>query len=312
MNKILKGLFILLSISSFQSSLFAQEYTISGRVKDAANGETLIGATILITSGGGAITNEYGFYSLSLKKGKYTITYKYLGFDDLVKTIDLNQNKTVNVELMAKANVIGPAIVSAKSLEKKVENKKISVVKMETSKIKEIPVIFGEVDILKTITLLPGIQSAGEGNSGFNVRGGSQDQNLILLDEATVYNASHLLGFFSVFNGDAVKDLEVYKGGIPAKYGGRLSSIVDIKMRDGNAKRFSAIGGIGTISSRLTLEGPLVKDKSSFMIAGRRSYADVFLPLSSDRSVRESKLYFYDLNMKANYELSDKDRLYVS
>ena len=172
--------------------------------------------------------------------------------------------------------------------------------------------IFGEVDILKTITLLPGIQSAGEGNSGFNVRGGSQDQNLILLDEATVYNASHLLGFFSVFNGDAVKDLEVYKGGIPAKYGGRLSSIVDIKMRDGNAKKFAAIGGIGTISSRLTLEGPIVKDKSSFMIAGRRSYADLFLPLAPDESIQNSKLFFYDLNLKANYELSDKDRIYVS
>lgn len=169
-----------------------------------------------------------------------------------------------------------------------------------------------EVDILKTITLLPGIQSAGEGNSGFNVRGGSQDQNLILLDEATVYNASHLLGFFSVFNGDAVKDLEVYKGGIPAKYGGRLSSIVDIKMRDGNAKKFAAIGGIGTISSRLTLEGPIVKDKSSFMIAGRRSYADMFLPLAPDETIQNSKLFFYDLNLKANYELSDKDILYVS
>jgi hypothetical protein len=312
MIKIVKVSLLLVVMLLCESTLFAQEYTISGRVKDAANGETLLGATVLVESGGGAITNEYGFYSLSLEKGKYTITYKYLGFDDVVKTVDLDQNKTINIELVAKANVIGPAIVSAKSLEKKVENKKISVVKMETAKIKEIPVIFGEVDILKTITLLPGIQSAGEGNSGFNVRGGSQDQNLILLDEATVYNASHLLGFFSVFNGDAVKDLEVYKGGIPAKYGGRLSSIVDIKMRDGNAKRFSAIGGIGTISSRLTLEGPLVKDKSSFMIAGRRSYADVFLPLSSDRSVRESKLYFYDLNMKANYELSDKDRLYVS
>ena len=293
-------------------SLFAQQYTISGRIKDAANGETLLGATVLLEGGGGAITNEYGFYSITIDAGTYQVTYKYLGFDDKAQTITLDGNKTINVELVSKANVIGPAVVSAKALEKKVENKKISVVKLETAKIKEIPVIFGEVDILKTITLLPGIQSAGEGNSGFNVRGGSQDQNLILLDEATVYNASHLLGFFSVFNGDAVKDLEVYKGGIPAKYGGRLSSIVDIKMRDGNAKKFAAIGGIGTISSRLTLEGPIVKDKSSFMIAGRRSYADIFLPLAPEESIQESKLYFYDLNLKANYELSDKDRLYVS
>ncbi len=292
--------------------LFAQQYSISGRVKDASNGETLLGATILIEGGGGAITNEYGFYSTTLDSGIYKVTYKYLGFDDVTKTVILDENKTVNVELGEAANVIGTAVVSAKAIERRVENKQISVVKLETAKIKEIPVIFGEVDILKTITLLPGIQSAGEGNSGFNVRGGSQDQNLILLDEATVYNASHLLGFFSVFNGDAVKDLEVYKGGIPAKYGGRLSSIVDIKMRDGNAKKFAAIGGVGTISSRLTLEGPIVKDKSSFMIAGRRSYADIFLPFAPDENIQDSKLFFYDLNLKANYELSDKDRLYVS
>lgn len=292
--------------------LFAQQYSISGRVKDASNGETLLGATILIEGGGGAITNEYGFYSTTLDSGIYKVTYKYLGFDDVTKTVILDENKTVNVELGETANVIGTAVVSAKAIERRVENKQISVVKLETAKIKEIPVIFGEVDILKTITLLPGIQSAGEGNSGFNVRGGSQDQNLILLDEATVYNASHLLGFFSVFNGDAVKDLEVYKGGIPAKYGGRLSSIVDIKMRDGNAKKFAAIGGVGTISSRLTLEGPIVKDKSSFMIAGRRSYADIFLPFAPDENIQDSKLFFYDLNLKANYELSDKDRLYIS
>jgi hypothetical protein len=197
--------------------LFAQQFSISGRVKDASNGETLLGATILIEGGGGAVTNEYGFYSVTLDPGTYNITYKYLGYDDVVKKIILDDNKTVNIELGEKANVIGAAVVSAKAIERRVENKKISVVKLETSRIKEIPVIFGEVDILKTITLLPGIQSAGEGNSGFNVRGGSQDQNLILLDEATVYNASHLLGFFSVFNGDAVKGLEVYKGGIPAK-----------------------------------------------------------------------------------------------
>jgi hypothetical protein len=292
--------------------LFAQQFSISGRVKDVSNGETLLGATILIEGGGGAVTNEYGFYSVTLDAGTYNITYKYLGYDDVIKAVVLDDNKTVNIELGEKANVIGEAVVSAKAIERRVENKKISVVKLETSRIKEIPVIFGEVDILKTITLLPGIQSAGEGNSGFNVRGGSQDQNLILLDEATVYNASHLLGFFSVFNGDAVKDLEVYKGGIPAKYGGRLSSIVDIKMRDGNAKKFAAIGGIGTISSRLTLEGPIIKDKSSFMIAGRRSYADIFLPLAPDETIQNSKLFFYDLNLKANYELSDKDRLYVS
>lgn len=294
------------------TTAWAQTYTVSGRVKDAANGETLLGATVVVENGGGAITNEYGFYSISLEKGTYKITYNYLGYESVTRTVELSENKTINIELATQASEIGTAVISAKALEKRVENKKISVVKMETAKIKEIPVIFGEVDVLKTITLLPGIQSAGEGNSGFNVRGGSQDQNLILLDEAAVYNASHLLGFFSVFNGDAVKDLEVYKGGIPSKYGGRLSSIVDIKMRDGNAKRFAAIGGIGTISSRLTLEGPIVKDKSSFMIAGRRSYADAFLPLAPDETIQDSRLYFYDLNLKANYDLSEKDRLYIS
>ncbi|MBT8328049.1 MAG: TonB-dependent receptor [Bacteroidia bacterium] len=308
MRLLLISLFLVLS----SIAVLAQQYTISGRVEDASNGETLIGATILVKGGGGAITNEYGFYSLSLEEGSYTLTYQYLGYEDVIKTVNLSKSKTINVDLAPASTEMETAIITAKSSERKVENKKISVVKMEASKIKEIPVIFGEVDILKTITLLPGIQSAGEGNSGFNVRGGSQDQNLILLDEATVYNASHLLGFFSVFNGDAVKDLEVYKGGIPAKYGGRLSSIVDIKMRDGNNKRFAGIGGIGTISSRLTLEGPIVKDKSSFMVAGRRSYADIFLPLAPDETIQESKLYFYDLNLKANYELSDKDRLYVS
>ena len=300
---------ILLFISTLG---IAQNYTIKGRVTDAANGEDLIGAVVAVEGNGGALTNEYGFYSITLPAGSYKLKVTYLGYGDREFSVQLKGNKTLNIELKETSSVLGPAVITAKGLEKKVENKKISVVKMETAKIKEIPVIFGEVDILKTITLLPGIQSAGEGNSGFNVRGGSQDQNLVLLDEATVYNASHLLGFFSVFNGDAVKDLEVYKGGIPSKYGGRLSSIVDIKMRDGNNKRFAAVGGIGTISSRLTLEGPIVKNKSSFMVAGRRSYADVFLPLAKEEAIQESKLNFYDLNLKANYVLSEKDRIYIS
>ncbi len=300
-------LFICLSALSY-----AQTVSISGRVKDADNGEDLIGALIRVDKGGGAITNEYGFYSISLEKGTYTLTVSYLGYTDAVKTLELNENQNLNIELFKTAQEIGSVVVSAKANENNVENKKISVVKMDMAQIKEIPVVFGEVDVLKTITLLPGIQSGGEASSGINVRGGGQDQNLILLDEATVYNASHLLGFFSVFNGDAIKDLEVYKGGIPAKYGGRLASLIDIRMKDGNKKKFSGAGGIGTISSRLTLEAPIVKDKSSFMIAGRRSYADIFLPLAPDELAQESTLYFYDLNLKANYEFSDKDRLYLS
>ena len=293
-------------------NLLSQNYTISGKIKDNSNGEILVGATVRIEGAGGAFSNEYGFYSLTVPKGIYIVQVRYLGYETVEKKIDVKTNITYNVELEPKVKSIGEAVVSAKAQERAVENKKISVVKIEAAKIKEIPVIFGEVDILKTITLLPGIQTGGEGNSGFNVRGGSQDQNLILLDEATVYNASHLLGFFSVFNGDAVRDLELYKGGMPAKYGGRLSSIVDIKMKDGNNKKYAATGGIGTISSRLTLEGPIQKDKASFMVAGRRSYADIFLPLAQTDLARESQLYFYDLNLKANYEISDKDRLYVS
>lgn len=308
----MKKIKLILLFISLASTSLAQDFSISGRVRDAENGEDLIGAVVYIENGGGAVTNEYGYYSISLPKGVYNLKYTYLGFTTLEKTVKLEENLTLNIELEKSAQQIGDVTITAKSEESKVENKKISVVKMEMEQIKEIPVVFGEVDVLKTITLLPGIQSGGEASSGINVRGGGQDQNLILLDEATVYNASHLLGFFSVFNGDAIKDLEVYKGGIPSKYGGRLSSLIDIRMKDGNNKHFAGTGGIGTISSRLTLEGPIVKGKSSYMVAGRRSYADVFLPLSPDDLAKESTLFFYDLNLKANYEISDKDKLYLS
>lgn len=309
MKPFLFGVLVLL----FSHTVTAQSFTVSGRVTDGANGEEMIGATIRVKGlPKGGVTNSYGFYSITLEKGTYTLIYQYFGYTEVSKTIELTENKTVNIELEKDAQDIEKAVVTAASKERLVENKKISVVKMEMKSIKEIPVLFGEVDVLKTITLLPGIQSAGEGNSGINVRGGGQDQNLILLDEATVYNASHLLGFFSVFNGDAIKDVEVYKGGIPAQYGGRLASLIDIRMKDGNKKQFAGTGGIGTISSRLTLEGPIIKDKSSFMIAGRRSYADLFLPLANSEIARNSGLYFYDLNLKANYEISDKDRLYLS
>jgi hypothetical protein len=303
--------FVLL-LAFLSTGALAQNYSVSGRVTDADNGEDLIGALIKIKEGGGAITNTYGFYSVSMPAGTYTFTFIYLGYNEKTVVLEVKENMTFDLELVKKSTSLGEVTVTAESQDQLVENKKISVVTLEMETLKEIPVVFGEVDVLKTITLLPGIQSGGEASSGFNVRGGGQDQNLILLDEATVYNASHLLGFFSVFNGDAIKDFEVYKGGIPAKYGGRLSSLVDIRMKDGNRKHFSGTGGLGTISSRLTLEGPIVKDKSSFMVAGRRSYADVFLPLADNDLAKESTLYFYDLNLKANYILSDKDRLYLS
>ena len=306
-------LLFLMVIGLFSSSVYAQKFTISGKVSDASSGEDLLYSTILVKDQQmGTETNDYGFYSLTLDKGTYTLVYEYVGYRSISKVIELDKDMTINIELVPNSSTLTTAVVDLEKRKNQVENKQISVVNMDIKTIKEIPVIFGEVDVLKTITLMPGIQSAGEGNSGINVRGGSQDQNLILLDEATVYNASHLLGFFSVFNGDAIKDIQVYKGGIPAQYGGRLASLIDIKMKDGNKKKFGATGGIGTISSRLTLEGPIVKDKSSFMIAGRRSYADVFLPLAGTELAKESTLYFYDLNMKANYKISEKDKLYLS
>jgi hypothetical protein len=300
-------------IGLFSPSVYAQKFTISGKVSDASSGEDLLYSTILVKDQQmGTETNDYGFYSLTLDKGTYTLVYEYVGYRTISKVVELDKDMTINIELVPNSSTLTTAVVDLEKRKNQVENKQISVVNMDIKTIKEIPVIFGEVDVLKTITLMPGIQSAGEGNSGINVRGGSQDQNLILLDEATVYNASHLLGFFSVFNGDAIKDIQVYKGGIPAQYGGRLASLIDIKMKDGNKKKFGATGGIGTISSRLTLEGPIVKDKSSFMVAGRRSYADVFLPLAGTELAKESTLYFYDLNMKANYKISEKDKLYLS
>jgi hypothetical protein len=300
-------------IGLFSPSVYAQKFTISGKVSDASSGEDLLYSTILVKDQQmGTETNDYGFYSLTLDKGTYSLVFEYVGYRTIYYVVELDKDMTINIELVPNSSTLTTAVVDLEKRKNQVENKQISVVNMDIKTIKEIPVIFGEVDVLKTITLMPGIQSAGEGNSGINVRGGSQDQNLILLDEATVYNASHLLGFFSVFNGDAIKDIQVYKGGIPAQYGGRLASLIDIKMKDGNKKKFGATGGIGTISSRLTLEGPIVKDKSSFMVAGRRSYADVFLPLAGTELAKESTLYFYDLNMKANYKISEKDKLYLS
>jgi hypothetical protein len=294
-------------------TLFAQNFTISGRITDGKSGEDLLGATILIPGTTiGVSTNTYGVYSLTLAKGDYKIVYRYLGYQEVEKSITLNKNMTINIELSEKSKDIDEVVISAKAEDAKVENKQINVIKLDMESIKRIPVVFGEIDIMKTVTMLPGIISAGEGNGGFSVRGGMQDQNLILLDEATVYNVSHLLGFFSVFNGDAIRDLDVYKGGIPAQYGGRLASLIDIRMKEGNNKKFAATGGIGLLSSRLTIEGPIVKNKGSFIVSGRRSYADIFLPLAPAEEIQGSKLYFYDLNAKVNYKLSDKDKIFAS
>lgn len=304
-------LFTLLSLLTF-----AQTATISGSVKDAKNGEDIFGASITVKelSNVGAKSNAYGFYSLTLDTGRYTIEYRSFGFEPQELEVYLIENQTINIELFVSKDVqeIDEVKVSATKENENITSSGMAVTTFDPKSIETIPVIFGEKDIMKTLQLTPGVKSAGEGNSGFYVRGGGADQNLVLLDEAPVYNASHLLGFFSVFNSDAIKDVSLYKSGIPAEFGGRASSVMDVKMKDGNNKKFGASGGIGLISSRLAIEGPIVKDKGSFIISGRRSYLDLFLKLSGDESLEKTKLYFYDLNLKANYKIGEKDRIFLS
>lgn len=290
-----------------------QNVTLSGYVRDANNGEELIGATIYVEeTKSGTVTNVYGYYSITLKKGTYNLTYSFIGKEPLKKTLELTENKKVDVELKDNSVELQAVEVTAEAKDQNVRSAEISTQKLEMKQVKQLPAFMGEVDVLKTIQLLPGVTSGGDASTGFFVRGGAQDQNLILLDEAIVYNASHLFNFFSVFNPDAVKDLKLYKGGIPARFGGRLSSVLDIRMKDGNSKRFGASGGIGLISSRLTIEGPLKKDRSSFLITGRRTYADLFLRLSNDETVNQNTLYFYDLNTKINYAINDNNRIFLS
>ena len=304
-------LFLLLSLSS----LFAQEHTLSGKLTDKSNGETLYGVTVYLDGKSiGTTSNEYGFYSLSLQEGTYTVLYSFLGFNTIEKQIELKQDVTINLELEEEATSLGEVTISAAKgkARTRIKAAQMSVNSMGIKTIKRTPVVFGELDILKTITLLPGVTNNGEGSSGFNVRGGAADQNLVLLDEATIYNTSHLFGFFSVFNADAIKSLKLYKGGMPAKYGGRVSSVLDVFQKDGNTKGYHAQGGIGLISSRLMLEGPLQKDKSSFLLAGRTSYVNMFIKMSKDENIKNNRLSFYDLNTKLSYTFNDKNKLYLS
>ncbi|XZF14495.1 TonB-dependent receptor [Chitinophagaceae bacterium MMS25-I14] len=291
-----------------------QKFTVSGTVKDLKNGEQLIGATIQVQEmkGTGTVTNEYGFYSITLPAGTYTFDFSYSGYKTITEKITLSQNQRHDISLGTGDNELKEVVVSSVAKNNNVTNAQTGVEKLDIKDIKDIPVLFGERDVMKTLQLLPGVKSAGEGNSGFYVRGGSADQNLILLDEAPVYNASHLLGFFSTFNSDAIKNVTLYKGNMPAQYGGRLSSVLDVKMNDGDKENYNVSGGLGLISSKLQVEGPIKKKKSSFLITGRRTYADMFLKLSNDSSQRNNKLYFYDLNAKANWDFSDKDKLYLS
>jgi hypothetical protein len=297
-------------------TMFAQNYTVSGTLKDADNGEDLIGARILVKGqpGVGALTNVYGFYSLTLPKGEYTLLYQSISFSTVEVPIVLDQNIKKDLELKPESDVLDAVEVSGKKADENITSAEMGVDKIKVKDLDAIPVLFGEKDVLKTMQLLPGVKSAGEGAAGFYVRGGGADQNLVLLDGAPVYNASHLLGFFSVFNSDALKDVKLYKGGAPAEFGGRLSSVMDISMKEGNSKRLGVSGGIGLISSKLTVEAPIVKDKGSFIVSGRRTYLDIFLPAvrSRNEDLANSTLYFYDLNAKANYRLGEKDRIFVS
>lgn len=296
----------------FITIAFTQErFTISGTIKSKKTGETLIGATIRAGTAGTA-SNEYGFYSLTLPRGEYLLEASAIGLELYSRQINLDRDIVINLLLEEEAKSMENITITGTAKNRSLSSPQMGVEKVTIKDVRNIPVLLGERDILKTIQLLPGIKSAGDGNSGFFVRGGSADQNLILLDEANVYNASHLLGFFSTFNSDAIKDITVYKGGMPAQYGGRLSSVLDIKMNDGNNQDFSVSGGIGLISAKLNVEGPIQKDKASFLVTGRRTYADMFLKLSNDTILKNSRLYFYDLNAKVNYTLGEKDRLYLS
>ncbi|WP_417200422.1 TonB-dependent receptor [Bizionia sp.] len=304
-------IFWLILIFTFSiNSIWSQnKFTLNGVISDSESSETLIGVNILIPElKTGATTNEYGFYSITLPEGTYRVVISYLGYSEVSETITLSENITKNFTLTESVESLNEVIITEDIEKLNIRKPQMSLNAMSAGTIKEIPVVFGEADVIKAITLLPGVTTAGEGASGFNVRGGAADQNLILLDEATIYNSSHLFGFFSVFNPDAIKDLKLYKGGIPARYGGRVSSVLDIYQKEGNKNKFHMNGGIGLISSRLLAEGPINKGKGSFLLGGRATYAHLFLPLFD----LDNKAYFYDLNTKISYRLNDNNNIYLS
>ncbi len=308
MKKYITISFLIILITQY--SLYSQEkYTLSGTVSEQSSNETLIGVNVIFPKiGKGAVTNEYGFYSITLPQGTYKLQVSYLGFQDIVQEIELNEDKKLNFQLIEASEMLDEVVITEKAEKLNIKTPQMSLNKLTAGTIKQIPVVLGEADVIKSIILLPGVTSGGEGASGFNVRGGAADQNLILLDEATIFNSSHLFGFFSVFNPDAIKDIKLYKGGIPARYGGRVSSVLDIYQKEGNSKKFKMSGGLGAVSSRLLAEGPLKKDRGAFLVGGRASYAHLFLPLFDN----DNTAYFYDLNTKLNYKLNENNNLFLS
>lgn len=289
------------------------KYVISGNINDAVSGESLIGATLYIQElKNGTVSNYYGFYSISLSPGKYTLVYSFIGYAPVTKEVNLTKDIVLQIELSPSAQNLSEVVVTGEAQNINITRTEMSIAKIDSKVIEKLPALMGEADVIKAMQLLPGVTTVSEGSSGFSVRGGGADQNLIVLDEAHVYNASHLMGFFSVFNNDAVKDLKLYKGDMPAEYGGRLSSVVDIRMKDGNMRNYSGKGSIGTISGKFTVEGPIWKDTTSFIISGRRTWADLFLLMSADENMRSNKLFFFDLNGKINHKFNDKNRVFVS
>ncbi|NQZ44514.1 MAG: TonB-dependent receptor [Flavobacteriaceae bacterium] len=302
---------VLLPALLFLSQLIfsQQRYTISGTISEAASNETMIGVTIGITElRTGTTTNEYGFYSITLPEGEYNLVISYLGFQDIVRNIDLNGDTKINFRMEAEAEQLDEVVVTEKAEQLNIRAPQMSVNTLAVQTIKKIPVVLGEADVIKSLLLLPGVTNAGEASSGFNVRGGAADQNLILLDEATIFNSSHLFGFFSVFNPDAIKDIKLYKGGIPARYGGRVSSVLEIFQREGNSKETKVNGGIGAVASRLLIEGPITKDRTAFLAGGRASYAHLFLPLFDV----DNRAYFYDVNAKISHKINERNSIYLS
>ena len=307
-------IFLFLFFPNVSTGINAQvkNYSVSGNLRDASNGEDLIGASIMDNiSRRGTVSNSYGYYTLSLPAGKHTLVFSFLGYSRQEIEIDLKSDIRLNIELEEDTKELNEVVISAERANANVIKSEMSIEKLSSKTIKSAPALLGEVDVIKVIQLLPGVQATSEGSSGFSVRGGGYDQNLILLDEAAVYSASHLMGFFSVFNNDAIKDVTLYKGDIPASFGGRLSSLLDIRTKDGNTQRYSAVGGIGLISSRLTVEGPL-GGKISAIASVRRTYADIFLKLSKEEMQRNSTLYFYDMNAKVNYRIDDNNRIFLA